>query len=649
MLGQVTAECPAKVDVAFVVMPFADIQCPAIGVSLLKAQLDARRRTSRVLYFNIELAELVGQPLYFRISSGLSTNALIGEWFFADCVFGDSIPREHEYVSRVLSRCAPPDLVADILEARRFRHAFVAKCAAKIAEISPRIVGFTTTFDQTCACLAVAKAIKSQFDPPLVVFGGANCEGDMGRQPLASVERIDNVCTGEGDEAFPAFVDEIAKGNVSAEIRGMPGRRTPYEPTDPTLIRNLDALPPPDYWDYFDCVRASPIGEDLQPRLLFQSSRGCWWGEKQHCTFCGLNGQGMAYRSKSAGAVFDELQTLVSSYGVKRLSSVDNILDVRHISALFPRLRDSGLDLEMFYEVKANLKFEQLVTLKEGGVTSIQPGLESLSNEVLRLMRKGCSALQNIQLLRWCKELAIAVSWNILCGFPGERPQSYEAMAALAPLLTHLPAPSSCAAIRLDRFSPLFNDGARLGLVRLRPKPGYYYVFPFGRRELERIAYFFDFDYADSRNPDDYTAALTRAVGAWWQAAMQPEDRRPRLNARWVAPDEVEIEDTRDCAVKASVGHLGLPARILAACDQARSLSGLAEKLAGMETEETVRSCLHALMADGHVIEIEGLYLTLAVMHNRSAMLGECGRDDDIPANAPVAAELLLHSLRASR
>ena len=415
-----TAEQSANVDVTFVVLPFADNRSPAIGVSLLKAELDARGWTSRILYFNIAFAELIGQQLYFRISNGFSTNALIGEWFFADCVFGDAIPPEYEYVSRVLSRWAPPDLIADILEARRFRHSFVDKCAAEISEIKPRIVGFTTTFDQTCACLAVAKAIKSQVDPPLVVFGGANCEGGMGRQLLASVDWIDNVCTGEGDEAFPAFVEEVVRGNVTPEIRGMPGRHTRSELADPAMIRNLDALPAPDYRDYFDSLRASSLGDSLQPRLHFQSSRGCWWGEKQHCTFCGLNGQGMAYRSKSANAVFEEIEALATAYGVKRLSSVDNILDVRHISTLFPRLRDSGLDLELFYEVKANLRFDQLVTLKAGGVTSIQPGLESLSNEVLRLMKKGCTALQNIQLLRWCKELDIRVAWNILSGFPGE-------------------------------------------------------------------------------------------------------------------------------------------------------------------------------------------------------------------------------------
>jgi ribosomal peptide maturation radical SAM protein 1 len=645
VFSQVTVEHSAGVDVAFVVMPFADNQSPAIGVSLLKAQLDARGRTSRIFYFNIDFAELIGQPLYFRLSNGLSTNALIGEWFFADCVFGDGIPPEHEYVSRVLSRCAPPDLIADIIEARRMRRSFVASCAAKISDIKPRIVGFTTTFDQTCACLAVAKTIKSWADPPVVVFGGANCEGEMGRQLLASIDWIDNVCTGEGDEVFPAFVDEFLEGKGTVDIPGMPGRRTRSQEADPALIRNLDALPAPDYWDYFHRVQASSLGDSLQPRLLFQSSRGCWWGEKQHCTFCGLNGHGMAYRSKSASTVFDELEALATTYGVKRLSSVDNILDVRHISKLFPRLRDSGLDLELFYEVKANLRFDQLVTLKAGGVTSIQPGLESLSNDVLRLMKKGCTALQNIQLLRWCKELGIKVAWNILSGFPGESAEAYESMATLVPLLTHLPAPGSCSAIRLDRFSPLYNDCARLGLSRVRPKPGYYYVFPFGRVELGRVAYFFDFDYADGRRPVDYTAPLARAVASWWQAAARSDDRQPRLDAMWVAPDEVEIEDSRDCAVQPSVRHFGLPARIIALCDQARSLSGLAANVGGMETEPAVLSCLQNLIDCGHVVEIEGLYLTLAVMRNRSAMIGERVRDDHIPADAPTASELLLHSL----
>ena len=56
----------------------------------------------------------------------------------------------------------------------------------------------------------------------------------------------------------------------------------------------------------------------------------------------------------------------------------------------------------MFYEVKSNLRKEDVRQLREAGVVAIQPGIESLSDEVLRIMRKGVSALQNIQLLKGC-------------------------------------------------------------------------------------------------------------------------------------------------------------------------------------------------------------------------------------------------------
>ena len=69
-------------------------------------------------------------------------------------------------------------------------------------------------------------------------------------------------------------------------------------------------------------------------------------------------------------------------------------------------------------EVKANLKREQVRQLYESGFTSIQPGVESFSASVLRLMRKGLSPLQNIALLRWCDEYFVEPYWNVLAGLP---------------------------------------------------------------------------------------------------------------------------------------------------------------------------------------------------------------------------------------
>ena len=136
----------------------------------------------------------------------------------------------------------------------------------------------------------------------------------------------------------------------------------------------------------------------------------------------------MSFRSKSPERAFDELKFLSETYGRKRIDCVDNILEMKYINTLFPKLRDSGLGIELFYEVKSNLHYKQLLTLYEGGLRGIQPGIESFSNEVLRLMKKGCTGLQNIQLIRWCAELGIDVAYNILTGFPDESPSEYERM-----------------------------------------------------------------------------------------------------------------------------------------------------------------------------------------------------------------------------
>ena len=65
--------------------------------------------------------------------------------------------------------------------------------------------------------------------------------------------------------------------------------------------------------------------------------------------------------------------------------------------------------------------------------------------------------------------------------------------------------PSGCAPIRLDRFSPFHATPDAFGLSSVRPTRAYYYVFPFGRAQLRRLAYYFDFDYADGRDPHAYT------------------------------------------------------------------------------------------------------------------------------------------------
>src|SRR5581483_3022170 len=183
--------------------------------------------------------------------------------------------------------------------------------------------------------------------------------------------------------------------------------------------------------------------------LPIENSRGCWWGAKHHCTFCGLNSNSMAFRRKKADTVFDELVSQAARYKTRSFACVDSILDMAYFDDLLPRLRDSSLGLRLFYEVKANLSRRQLNLLADAGITLLQPGLEHLSSSVLGLMRKGTTFLQNVQFLKWSRERNLTVFWAILYGFPGETLAAYETIAQHIPALYHLFPPKAAVRVRV--------------------------------------------------------------------------------------------------------------------------------------------------------------------------------------------------------
>ena len=354
------------------------------------------------------------------------------------------------------------------------------------------------------------------------------------------------------------------------------------------------------------------------------------------------SGDTLGFRSKTPERAYDEMAYLARRHNVRRIGCVDNILDLRYIDTLFPRLEASGLNLELFYEIKANIRLDQLQKMRRGGVRHVQPGIESLSSEVLRLMEKGCTAFQNIQLLRWCEELGIDVSWNILAGFPGETPEHYEQMAGLVPLLTHLSPPASCAQIRLDRFSPFHFRSQDFEMQRIRPARAYYYVFPLGRAELARLAYFFHFDYGDGRKPDDYIASLRREVRLWWGARNQEGDARSRLDSRIEADGSILIQDTRPIARAPEHRLSGATAAVFLRCDVAATWSALLRvpEIAGDEAR--LRSIIDELKALALLAEHEGQYLTLTVFRDRPAAVEPVQKHALIPISQTVAAEPLL-------
>jgi len=488
-------------DVVLVQMPYVAVQRPSIALSILQAALTGAGIESVVVYPNLWWAEEIGLGLYEAVAM-TQNDDLLGDWIFAGAAFPDHRPDPLAYFELLNLDVAQvmhgdkAKLVESFRQCREKAPAFVERTARRILAGRPKVVGCTSMFAQNCASLALLRKVRELAPEVVTMLGGANCDTPMGEVLHRNFPWVDYVMQGEADLTFAPFVASLLRGQPEVP-RGMLARGGEVTPRATTF--KLDDVPTPEFDDYFKTLNGSPIGALVHPGLVVESSRGCWWGESHHCTFCGLNANGMTFRSRSAEAAQKEFAAVADRYGVSRFLVADNIIDTRHFRTLLPLLKEDPREYSLFYETKSNLKREQIDLLMGAGVIWVQPGFESLHDDILKLIDKGTTAAVNVQTLKWSREKGMRLSWNILSGFPGEKDEWYAEMAEWVPSIIHLQPPQGVLKFRYDRYSPYHMWPEEYG-VRLRANRRYGYIYPGGPDVHEGLAYFFE-DERDVTGP----------------------------------------------------------------------------------------------------------------------------------------------------
>ena len=290
----------------------------------------------------------------------------------------------------------------------------------------------------------------------------------------------------------------------------------------------------------------------------------------------------------------------------------DEIVAREHFDDFIPRLAGSVPDLQVVYfQVRPDLRKEQLGLLADAGIRRLETGIKSLSTPVLRLMHKGTTALQCVQFLKWARALGIDVVWNLIWGLPGEDPADYERMAAVVPALSHLQAPNSVGSFRLDRFSPIFEDADGYGLTAVRPYPSYRFIYDLPEASLRRLAYFFAFDYARPQEVAVYTRPLAQAITTWKETAT---------SVLWCADEEdrLVLADGRPSFNSGELTVLdGEHLLLYRACDAVQPATSLARLLSAQTDRRCAPTDVAALLAplveQGFMLREGGSYLSLAL------------------------------------
>lgn len=493
-------------------MPFASLFWGSLALGTLKAICREGGIEADVFYLNIPFAKLIGRERYTRMSDLIDSEVC----FVSELVPGMTPESVWERYSGLMvghnRESASGNLLGlkdDFLEiAGVYAPALLKDAMERVRWDDYDVVGFTTNYYQTVASLALARRIKDLHPDKRIVFGGAGCSGDMGEELVDVFPMVDVAVSGEADSVIVELVQALSLGSPLPEHPGVfakPGiftARPPREEERKTYVDcDLEMLPVPDYTDYFAQVKKEM--PDITVKIPIESSRGCWWGQKCQCSFCGLNGLSIRYRTKSAERVLSEIHRQFEHYGATEFIAVDNIFNPLFFKTFLPGLRQlyERYGITFFYEIKSNLTDSEIQSLNQSGVKEVQAGIENLNDHVLKLMKKGTSGLENVRFLRDCASHGLQVHYSLLWGTPGETRNDYISLRRLIPYIQHLPPPKHIVPVALARFSPYFSNPGKYGIRNVRPSPLYPVLFGGMTDNYDSLANIFNFDL-DSDNDE---------------------------------------------------------------------------------------------------------------------------------------------------
>lgn len=532
-----------SIPVALISMPWSLVKLPSIQLATLDAALRGEGLSSERHELYLDFCAQITPALYSRLANG---DEFLIEWLFSRDYFGNEtgnwlLDFERERPSIDLPNPVHETEIIEGLKAAAVN--FLDRVETDIGWDRYDIIGFSLSTQQLGASIAMARRIKIKHPNVRIVFGGSMCTGEAGDAILKLCPYVDAVVRTEGELVFPKLIRRWRSGESLDGLAGVSHRGTSgtiiNEPAGP-LFQNTSPRPFLNYDPYFEKIEHYNLRKSLNPMIAFESSRGCWWGEKSQCSFCGLH-EIMKYRPKGQDFVLDEMEHLAARHNHNRFYAVDLIAPKPFYETFFPEIERRGHSWQLFYEIKSNVTREELVSFVDGGGDVIQPGIESLQDASLRRMHKGAHVLQNIQLLKWCREMGVTVYWNYLMSLPGEDAADYVGAAEKLADLIHLEPPSTIRDVLITRYAPYQKTPEKYGISDLRPHRFYAMVFPVDQAVLNDFAYLFEAEWQTRLSAPHYTSAVKEACLDWKRA----ERREPRLDAFKEKDGSLRIIDTR--------------------------------------------------------------------------------------------------------
>jgi ribosomal peptide maturation radical SAM protein 1 len=436
-----------KKSVLLVAMPFAGITIPSIQLSVLEGYCRERGITIETRHLYLKAAELYGLQNYHYLIYP-PNDSYTAQMVFSRYVFPDHWKKNKDIFEEFYHRHFIQNSDVPQFSFDEYVHRTDIFCQWIFDHLDWRffdIIGFTLNYGQLLPSLAIAKKIKELSPEKKIIFGGSRTVDTLGMNMLQSFDYVDFIVSGDGEDALFLLASDYENYKSIPHLMYKNRDEVIWNKSD--IVVDLDTIPIPSYDQFYQDLTSTAV--DVQRyyqyygRLPVEISRGCWWNQ---CTFCNLNIQHHCYREKNINRIIQEIQWLSERYRMMDFQLIGNTLPKIEYRSLFEKLKNLGRDFSFFVEARAGqLTSDDYLLMKEAGFTMIQTGIESFSQNYLRKMNKGVRVIDNIAVLKFCKENGIKNNYNLLVRYPNEEAIDFNETKKIVQLLKgYLDAPQLC-------------------------------------------------------------------------------------------------------------------------------------------------------------------------------------------------------------
>lgn len=574
-------------------MPFGEVKWPSLALTQLQAVVKEELGDyidAQIVYVNHDFANFWGLEEYQLISGGPSIGNVnlsetqihsgIGDWIFREEAFSEWEDNAEEYFRQFYGKSEK--FKKHILSRRKEIPCFLEHIIKKYEIDKADIVAFTSMFQQQFASFALARRLKKLNSNIITVIGGASYDYPVAKMVANEIAYMDYTFSGAGLVSFPQFLRCFINKELDKveKISGICSKKNTYSNSNVLTKqmygeeRDINHIVLLDYDSFFSSLH-EVFGEGvIIPELYFETSRGCWWGEKIKCTFCDYNGLNMKFRvMKSDNAILYIQSLLRYADKCKLFRAVDSILSKKICGDVFPAI-DVPDNTAIFWEVKVGMSDEEFEALVKARVLYIQAGIEALNSVNLKHMNKGTNVFDNILFLKQCAKYGIIVLWNLLAGIVGEDESIYNTYLEDIPLLFHLNPPTGFWPISYDKNCDYSAHSSKYGLNLEPDIEVNKYLYQFDEALLKEMAYF----YRDIEKKNVFTPKkmkkihqINEKIKIWINKWKNPH--HSKLPQLYICKeiDDFYIVDTRfEEEKRYAVDELDL--RILAHCNKQTSL-----------------------------------------------------------------------------